>query len=161
MSVNPFKRLLGVFFRFCEHKEIHAFKIKLNDRIYYVCARCSGLYLGMFSGFPIALLLLFFAPVVYHLGDLTTTIVALLLALPAMLDWTTQRLAWRESRNAIRFGTALPAGLSLSWYLVSPVSFIIKIPVLFGVLVFLAVFGLIDRRPPYESSEKSSTEMAH
>ena len=161
VSVNPFKRFLDLIFRFCEHKEIHAFKVKLNDQIYYVCARCSGLYLGMFSGFPIALLLLFFAPIVYQLGDLNTTIVALLLALPAMLDWTTQRLAWRDSRNAIRFGTALPAGFSLSWYLISPVSFIVKIPVLFGVLIFLAVFGLIDRRPLYESSKKSSTERAH
>ena len=160
VPVNPFKRLLGLIFRFCEHKEIHAFKVKLNDQIYYVCARCSGLYLGMFSGFPIALLLLSIAPVVYQLGDMTTTGLALLLALPAMLDWTTQRLAWRESRNGIRFWTALPAGFSLSWYLISPVSFIIKVPVLFGVLVFLVVFGLIDRRPHYESSEKSSTDMA-
>jgi uncharacterized membrane protein len=109
----------------------------------------------MFSGLLIALLLILVAPVVYQLGDLGTTLIAIFLALPAMLDWTTQRLAWRESRNAIRFWTALPAGFSLSWYIVAPVSFFIKIPVLIGVLVFLAVFGFIDRRPPYEPSEDS------
>jgi uncharacterized membrane protein len=154
--VNPLKRVLGLVLHFCEHKEIHAFKIRLNDRVYYVCARCSGLYLGMFSGFPITLLLIFFAPFVYQLGDIGTTSVAFLFALPAMLDWTTQRLAWRESRNAIRFWTALPAGFSLSWYLLSPVSFLIKVPVLFGVLIFLVIFGFIDRRSPFKPSEKSS-----
>ena len=158
VSVNPLKRVLGLVLHFCEHKEIHAFKVRLNDRVYYVCARCSGLYLGMFSGFPLALLLTLFAPFVYQLGDIGTTSVALVLATPAMLDWTTQRLAWRKSFNAIRFWTALPAGFSLSWYLLSPVSFIVKVPVLFGVLIFLAVFGFIDRRPPYTSSEKSSNK---
>lgn len=160
VSLNPFKRLLGLIFRVCEHKEVHAFKVRLNDRLYYVCARCSGLYLGMFSGFPLALLLLLIAPEVYQLGDLWTTSVAILLALPAMLDWTTQRLAWRESRNAVRFWTALPAGFSLSWYLLSPVSLTVKLLVLIGVLVFLVVFGFIDRRPLYVPSEKTSNENA-
>jgi len=103
---------------------------------------------------------MFFVPLVYQLGNIHTTILALLMALPAMLDWTTQRLAWRESRNAIRFWTALPAGFSLSWYLLTPVSFIVKVPVLFSVLIFLVIFGFIDRRPPFEPSEKSLDEIA-
>jgi uncharacterized membrane protein len=151
MSVNPLKRLLGYILSFCEHKLIHAFKIQLNDRTYYVCARCSGFYLGIFSGFFISFMMLFFFPIFYSLGPISTTLIAIGLALPAMLDWSTQRLALRESRNALRFGTGLPAGFALSWYLIAPIDFSIKIPVFIGVLIFLAVFGYIDRRTQPES----------
>lgn len=116
------------------------------------------MYLGIFTGFLITIAILLFAPIVYALGDLGTTLVALSLSLPAMIDWSTQRLALRESRNGIRFWTALPTGFALSWYLLSPVSFIVKIPVLIGVLIFIAIFGFIDRRPPYEEPTENSSE---
>ncbi len=144
MSIG--KRILGGILSFFYHKKIHAFKIQLDDKTHYVCARCSGLYLGIFIGFPISFIMLIFFPIFYNLGDIGTTLIAVFLALPAILDWTTQRFALRESRNGIRFWTALPAGFSLSWYLISPVSFLVKIPVMVGVLIFLAVFFFIDRR---------------
>ncbi len=148
------KRILGTILTFCEHKQIHAFKIHLNGRLYYVCARCSGLYLGILVGFPLSFAMLFFFPVFYALGDVGTTLLAICFALPAIIDWTTQRLALRVSRNGIRFWTALPAGFSLSWYLFSPVSFLVKIPVLIAILLFLALFMFIDRRSYPESSEE-------
>ena len=158
MSVNPLKRLLGYILSFCEHKLIHAFKIQLNGRTYYVCARCSGFYLGILFGFLISFLMLLFFPICYSLGPIGTTIIAIGLALPAMLDWSTQRLALRESRNALRFGTGLPAGFTLSWYLLAPIDFSIKIPVFIGVLIFLVVFGYIDRRTPSESESLENQE---
>ena len=147
------KRILGGILSFFYHKKIHAFKVQLDDETYYICARCSGLYLGIFIGFPISFIMLLFFPIFYSLGDIGTTLVAIFLALPAMLDWTTQRLALRVSRNGIRFWTALPAGFSLSWYLISPVSFLVKIPVMIGVLLFLAVFFFVDRRLYPEAAE--------
>ncbi len=93
-------------------------------------------------------------PIFFSLGDLGTTLVAVLISLPAILDWTTQRLALRESRNGIRFGTALPTGFALSWYLLSPVSILVKIPVLVAVLLFLIIFSYIDKRPPEVSSQE-------
>ncbi len=141
------KRILGGILSFFYHKKIHAFKIQLDDKTYYVCARCSGLYLGIFIGFPLSFVMLIFFPVFYSLGDFGTTLVAVLISLPAILDWTSQRLAFRESRNGIRFWTALPTGFALSWYLLSPVSFLVKLPVLVIVLLFLAIFFFIDRRP--------------
>ncbi|MFX1342920.1 MAG: DUF2085 domain-containing protein [Promethearchaeota archaeon] len=161
MSVNPLKRLLGYILSFFYHKQIHAFKVQLDGRTYYVCARCSGFYLGIILGFPISFAMLLFFPIFYSLGPIGTTIIAVGLALPAMLDWSTQRLALRESRNALRFGTGLPAGFSLIWYLVSPNGFILKIPVFIGVLIFLIVFGKIDRRtlPKSELEEDYETEL--
>jgi len=158
MSVNPLKRLLGYILSFFYHKQIHAFKIQLDNRTYYVCARCSGFYLGIIIGFPISFAMLLFFPIFYSLGPIGTTIIAVGLALPAMVDWSTQRLALRESRNALRFGTGLPAGYSLIWYLVSPNGFILKIPVFIGVLIFLIVFGKIDRRTLHESELEEDYE---
>ena len=154
------KRILGGILSFFYHKKIHAFKVQLDDKTYYVCARCSGLYLGVFIGFPISFAMLFYGHFFYSLGDFGTTLVAVLISLPAILDWTTQRLALRESRNGIRFWTALPAGFSLSWYLISPVFFLVKLPVLVAVLLFLAVFFFIDRRiypEPTDSKKENST----
>ena len=161
MSVNPLKRLLGYILSFFYHKQIHAFQVQLNGRTYFVCARCSGFYLGIILGFPISFIMLLYFPFFYSLGPIGTTIIAVGLALPAMLDWSTQRLALRESRNALRFGTGLPAGFTLVWYLVSPNGFILKIPVFIGVLLFLVVFGKIDRRTPPESEleEDYDTEL--
>jgi hypothetical protein len=102
--------------------------------------------------------MLFLFPIIYGLGDIGTTMVAVAISLPAILDWTTQRLALRESRNGIRFWTALPTGFGLSWYLVSPVSFIIKIPVMVAVLLFLAVFFFIDRRTYPETTNDPNTD---
>jgi uncharacterized membrane protein len=147
------KRILGGILSFFYHKEIHAFKIRLDDKTYYVCARCSGLYLGIFIGFPLSFVMLFFFPIVYSLGDIGTTVIAVLISLPAIIDWTTQRLALRNSRNGIRFGTAFPTGFALSWYLISSVSYAVKIPVLIAVLLFLAVFFFIDRRTYPETSD--------
>lgn len=152
--MNPFKRLIGGILSFCEHKQIHAFRIQINSRIYYVCARCSGLYLGIFLGFFFSFIMLLYIPIFFSLGDLGTTLIAVLISLPAILDWTTQRLALRESRNGIRFGTALPTGFALSWYLLSPVSILVKIPVLVAVLLFLIIFSYIDKRTPEVSSQE-------
>ncbi|MFX1509308.1 MAG: DUF2085 domain-containing protein [Promethearchaeota archaeon] len=151
------KRILGGILSFFYHKQIHAFKIHLDGQTYYVCARCSGLYLGIFLGLPVSFIMLFFFPIFYSLGDIGTTIIAFTISLPAIVDWTTQRLALRESRNGIRFWTALPTGFALSWYLVSPVSFIIKIPVMVAVLLFLAIFFFIDRRT-YSDTTNASNE---
>ena len=148
------KRILGPILSFFYHKKIHAFKVTLDAQIYYVCARCSGLYLGILLGFPISFVMLLSFPLFYSLGDLGTTLVAIFISLPAILDWTTQRLALRESRNRIRFWTALPTGFALSWYLISPVSFLVKIPVMVGVLIFLAIFFFIDRRDYTENKNE-------
>lgn len=46
--------------------------------------------------------------------EATTVVITALLALPALVDWATQRLNLRESRNSIRLGTGLLLGLSSS-----------------------------------------------
>ncbi len=95
-----------------------------------------------------------------NLGDLATDFLCLVLALPTLIDWVTQRLALRESTNRIRFITALLAGFSLAWYLVAPVTIPHKLIFLFIILGFISIFSFVDRRPPdtTETSEEDSNE---
>jgi len=144
------KRLVSAMLRLLEHKRSHAFQVYFDGQIYYVCARCSGLYLGVLLGLASALPLMLLAPVLLSMGDLPTTLLCLGLASPALLDWTTQRLALRSSTNPLRFATGLIAGLSLAWYVASPVTIIVKLLVIFTVLVFISLFSLIDRRQEEE-----------
>lgn len=154
--LNPGKRAVAAVLHFFEHKETHAFRVHFDGRLYYVCARCSGLYLGVVLGLPLTLALAFAMPFLLHLGDVPTDLVCLGLGLPTMIDWSTQRLALRESTNRLRFATAFLAGFSLVLYLLSAVTLVHKLFFLFGVLAYVSLFSLVDRRPPSESG--SSTE---
>jgi uncharacterized membrane protein len=156
--VKAIKYLIATILRFFEHKRVHAFHITFDGRLYYVCARCSGLYLGIGVGFPIIYLLWMFIPSWLYFGDFLTTLLCFGLALPTLLDWTSQRLALRESKNTIRFGTALLGGLSLAWYLVAPITLFFKLVFLFVIMLFVLLFSFIDRRPPLEPSEEKENE---
>jgi uncharacterized membrane protein len=154
--LNPGKRAVAAVLHFFEHKEAHAFRIHFDGCLYYVCARCSGLYLGVALGLPLTLALALTMPFLLHLGDVPTDLVCLGLALPTMIDWSTQRLALRESTNRLRFATAFLGGFALVLYLLAAVTLIHKLFFLFGVLAYISLFSLVDRRPQPESG--SSTE---
>jgi len=149
--LNPGKRAVGAVLHFFEHKETHAFRVRFDGRLYYVCARCSGLYLGVVLGLPLTLALALAVPFLLHLGDVLTDIVCLGVALPTLIDWSTQRLALRESTNRLRFTSAFLAGFALVLYLLAAVTLVHKLFFLFGVLAYISLFSLVDRRPPAES----------
>ncbi len=160
--MNPLKRVAGVILRFFEHKRTHAFQVTLEERVYFVCARCSGLYGSVVVSFPLVLILHLFVPPLFFTDALVTDVFCLCLALPTMLDWTTQRLALRESTNRIRFFTAILGGFSLEWYLLSFVNMIHKILFLAAIFAFILIFSTIDRRPkPPETSEHNGEELDH
>lgn len=156
--MNPGKRAVAGVLHAFEHKETHAFRVHFDGRLYFVCARCSGLYLGVASGFPLVLVLGFALPSLLRLGDLVTDLVCLSLALPTIVDWCTQRLALRESTNRLRFVSAFLAGIALAWYLLAAVTLVHKVFFLFGVLAFIALFSLVDRRPHPESGSVAARE---
>ncbi len=145
--MNPLKRLAGAILSFFEHKRNHAFQVTLDDRVYFVCARCSGLYGSVAASIPLVLILHLFVPPLFFTDALVTDLFCLCLALPTMVDWTTQRLALRESTNRIRFATAVLGGFSIEWYLLSFVNMIHKILFLAAIFGFIMIFSTIDRRP--------------
>lgn len=157
--MNPLKRLAGAILSFFEHKRNHAFQVTLEDRVYFVCARCSGLYGSIAVSLPLVLILHLFVHPFFYTDALFTDLFCLSLALPTILDWTTQRLALRESTNRIRFSTAVLAGFSIEWYLLSFVDMIHKILFLAVIFGFVLVFSSIDRRPPPpENGEQNGEE---
>lgn len=77
--------------------------LKFRGRYFPVCARCTGIYIGMLFIF----LLQYFIKLDYGLN---LFFISLILMLPTAIDGVTQLLKWRESRNSIRLVTGLLCG---------------------------------------------------
>jgi len=88
----------------CHRKPERSFKI----RNYYfpVCARCTGIYLGIFSFF----IFNYFFNVQY---DTILVLAAIIMMIPTFLDGLTQFFNFRESNNTLRFITGLIAGIGI------------------------------------------------
>ncbi len=80
-------------------------KLKFGSHQLRLCARCTGSYLGIVMGF--------FSPCLFKLAlnEVQLFFLVCLLALPALLDWSTQKLDLRESTNEIRIATGFLLGL--------------------------------------------------
>jgi len=80
-------------------------KLKFKSHRIYLCARCSGGLLGFIVG------MLFIKIVEPFLSEIQTMLLASFTAIPALLDWSTQKLKLRESTNIIRVMTGFLLGL--------------------------------------------------
>uniref|UniRef100_A0A7V3JAN2 DUF2085 domain-containing protein n=1 Tax=candidate division CPR3 bacterium TaxID=2268181 RepID=A0A7V3JAN2_UNCC3 len=81
-------------------------RIKFLNKKVYLCARCSGECLGIITVFMI----------LYFLKSLPLFLHASLiffLPIPAIVDWTTQTMGYRESNNLLRLGTGMLFGGAL------------------------------------------------
>ncbi len=87
---------------FCHRRQERT--LKINSHYLPVCARCTGIYIGMFVFF----LLQFFIEFSY---ELDLFFVSILLMLPTIIDGTTQLLKLRESNNVIRLITGFICGI--------------------------------------------------
>ena len=67
----------------------------------HVCARCSGVYPGIISGFAVAML----AP-----GHFTTLAVVASLPAPALVDWVVTSIGDRQGINSVRTVTGALLG---------------------------------------------------
>ena len=76
--------------------------LHLKGRSVYLCARCTGTFLGFVAGYLIR-------------SASTSPYLMSLLALPALIDWGTQKLCLRESTNIMRVLTGFSLGLASSW----------------------------------------------
>lgn len=83
-----------------------------KTRGYYfpVCSRCTGIYIGAFFYFVLAMF--------YYIDyNLTLMITALLLIIPTFIDGLTQLIGFRESNNTLRFFSGLIAGIGLAIFI--------------------------------------------
>ncbi|HEV7767079.1 MAG TPA: DUF2085 domain-containing protein [Thermoanaerobaculia bacterium] len=79
-----------------------------------ICARCTGIYLGMLS----ALLAFKLIPL---LRERVMRVIALVAILPLGIDGVTQLLGFRESVNVLRVTTGVIAGLAFGLWILSAV----------------------------------------
>ena len=84
------------------------FTLSFRGKEIHFCARCSGV------------ILIFFMAVCFELlanlkVDPTLSLVlAIIMVIPVLIDWGTQKLGYRESRNVIRFTTGGLLGVAIS-----------------------------------------------
>ena len=81
------------------HRTIHLRVIKKDI---YLCARCTGIFLGFVTSFFL------FGTI----SSLAAFVMMALFPLPAAADWITQTLGIRESKNWIRVGTGYLLGIT-------------------------------------------------
>jgi uncharacterized membrane protein len=79
-----------------------------------ICARCTGIYLGMLAGVAAF-------PLIPMLRERVMRIVALVAILPLGLDGVTQLMGFRESVNPLRVATGVIAGLAFGLWILSAV----------------------------------------
>jgi len=82
-----------IIMKLCHQKPERSFHI--GGRQFPVCARCTGIWLGI----PIAFILL------YVFGFRSS--IVMLLIIPMIIDGGTQYLGYRESTNTLRFVTGI------------------------------------------------------
>ena len=128
-----------------EHNSDHYIELTIHGRTIKPCARCLGKYIGMIAVLPLALL--------YFLGYFSVTfytafIASWLLAIPAIIDWSTVKLGMRAGSNNARAitGFLLGAGIS-TYFLIMPASILFKVSTFF---VYTAVFAFIKMHIVYD-----------
>ncbi|WP_409197632.1 DUF2085 domain-containing protein [Methanobrevibacter acididurans] len=88
----------------CHHKLERSFHFKGHQ--FPVCARRTGVYLGVFTYIVYAY---------FYFIDYTPSLLlfSVLILLPLVVDGVTQSLGFHESNNTLRFITVLLRGLSI------------------------------------------------
>jgi uncharacterized membrane protein len=79
-----------------------------------ICARCTGIYLGLLAAF-------FAVGLIPLLRERVMRIVAIIAVIPLALDGLTQLTGLRESVNPLRVATGVIAGLAFGLWILSAV----------------------------------------
>ena len=121
---------------YLQHNPKHYLTLSLLNHIYYPCARCFGLLLGLLVGF--ILTFPFWLGVIYTYDFVLIFVIAWLFVIPSIVDWSTVKLGLRSSNNVIRVATGFLQGMGTMIYLfVLPADILFKIAtILFYELVF-------------------------
>jgi uncharacterized membrane protein len=101
-SNDNIKKIRRVYI--CHRRQERTFKIK--NYYFPVCARCTGIYTGIFSFF----IFVYFVNIQY---DVLLVLAAILMIIPTLLDGVTQLFSFRESNNLLRFITGSIAGFGI------------------------------------------------
>lgn len=121
----------------------HWFTLHIFGGELHLCARCSGVVLGFISTkilFTAALASSYSTP--FPLGLL----ISLLLALPAMVDWATQNMGFRQSSNNLRLTTGFLEGLGVGFFGLTEVPALVKYLILTTIGLAVLCVGVLGQR---------------
>jgi uncharacterized membrane protein len=133
-----------LYYMFLTHHPIsasdHTFYLKFGSTKIYFCSRCSGVVLGGLSSLFLTYLLE--RIINTELISEIALILIIILPIPALVDWGTQRLLLRKSTTGSRLSTGFILGSALHFmsftykYYFLTVLFLIIYFSMFGVLVY-------------------------
>ena len=122
----------------------HSITLHVFGREIYLCARCSGIVLG-FLGSTTALTPL--TPLArYSIPLYIIVLVALLLAIPSIVDWITQTLGFRLSNNGLRLRVGFLEGVGVGVLGLANIPTITKLIILIGFILIVLSIGFFGRR---------------
>lgn len=120
------------------HRLHHTLHFRVGERDVYLCARCTGNLLGFIASF-------------FMFSALPTSIAFVLMALfplPTTIDWVTQALGIRESKNWIRVGTGSLLGIAwgfLFLFLMQGIPEMILYAILVLAFYCLAIYAIAQK----------------
>jgi uncharacterized membrane protein len=138
----------------------HTFYLKFGKTKIFFCSRCSGVILGGLMGiFVFHLIELIFG---YTMSPETAVLLCILLPIPGLSDWGTQRLLMRTSDTKLRLFTGFLIGFALhilnfteDYYFLMIFIIILYFSIL-GVLMYLG--GKREIKRMRENVEKTNSE---
>ena len=122
--------------------------LKILGRKIHLCARCTGTTLGFVTG----IVLLSFS-IVPNLGEYWSLFLAIVLAMPAMIDWWTQSALGRESKNYIRLPTGYSLGFGITWLKFANLTLTIITTIIFFAFAAFALYRRVIREYGPESEK--------
>jgi uncharacterized membrane protein len=119
----------------------HAISVKIDGYHIFLCTRCTGTITGILFGLLIERILFFSGTPINANLALTLSI---LLPIPGLVDWGSQKLLYRKSNDTIRIITGVLLGIAMHMmtftksfiYIISAITV-----VYFGVFALLYYFG--------------------
>jgi uncharacterized membrane protein len=123
----------------------HWFSIRAFGKELRLCARCSGVVLGFICSKSL-LTVLFMSLLSVAIPFQTGFITALILALPAIVDWMTQNVGLRESNNPVRIVTGFLEGVGVLLLSLTDISSLAKLLIVSAISVGVVSVGVLMRR---------------
>ncbi len=118
----------------------HCLRVSFLGKSLYFCSRCSGIYGGL--GIGVLALLLLSVPLE---PSWLWFMIALALGFATVVDWMTQRLSPRKTRNLVRVTTGFLSGIGLA--IVFLLADLLYMLLTLGVMVAsVGIVGILENR---------------
>ena len=115
---------------------------KINNKIYFICSRCFGLYLGFLT---FLILLSIFQNTLYNIN-----FVLYLFPLPAVIDWSLHRFSVYQGTNSSRVATGFLLGIAYAGlfhiFIKNPLDLNFWVVVIGYLIVGILIFKLTNKK---------------